>query len=63
MVEAKASGLPHVLRLGKQGHAPCNIFLLQQVLFWCQFKLLKIKSFHGVEVISGGLQLLGILPD
>ena len=35
---------------GKQGHAPCKIFLLQQILQLCLFKLEKIRSFHNIEV-------------
>ena len=35
---------------GMQGHAPCKIFLLQLVLFLCQLKLVKIKTFYNIEV-------------
>ena len=47
---------------GKQGHAPCRIFLLQQNLFLCQFKLVKMKSFHS-RGESGHPPVLRILPD
>ena len=46
MVEVKTPGLPHVLKLwlgaGKG--------MLQQIIFLCQFKLVKIGIFHNIEV-------------
>ena len=45
VVEVKALGPPHVLRLWfgcKQEHAPCSIFLLQLILFLCQLNLMEI---------------------
>ena len=35
---------------GNQGHVPCEIFLLQQIVFLCQFMFVKIKRFHNIEV-------------
>ena len=36
VVEVKASGTPHVLRLclDRQGHAPCKILLLRETSFY-----------------------------
>ena len=44
VVGIKGLGLPHVLKLvvGKQGHAPCEKFLLQQILFLCQLNFLRL---------------------
>ena len=44
VVEVKASGPPHVLKLvwGKQGYVPCKTLLLLQSLFLCQSNLMEI---------------------
>ena len=48
---------------GRQGHAPCKIFSLQQILFMFQYNFLKVvrPSQHCVE--SGRPQPLDMLPD
>ena len=44
VVEVNVSGQPHVINLveSKQGHAPCKIFSLQQILFLCQSYCMEI---------------------
>ena len=44
VVDVKVSGLPQLNTVfgGKQGHALCKIFLLQQILFLCQLNFIEI---------------------
>ena len=54
---------PKCVVLGKHGHAPCKMLLLQQSLFLCRLNFMEIT----ITVINFGRiwppSVLGIIPD
>ena len=63
VVEVKASGPPNVFKLSLGVSAPCEIFLLQQILFFVSVKIHgDQKAFIGMRLIWPP-SLLGMLPN